>query len=153
MMWLKCKNNLLHVFILLTVLSEKQMSAEELNLFPTTISKDQPLTNGDNDEPVNSLVEETSVEPDKQIQMLGATVDTQNDEKSDKIKPKIGLKSIITDAVKSLDRSSIDKGEELPAGKRYNCQLCPAVFPNHRQLIKHKVSQKKPRHGGNLIII
>ena len=76
--------------------------------------------------------------------MLEASVNGGNNTNSaevKKIKQEIGLKSVITDAVAALTKNppDTDKGNDLPPVKRYHCQTCQAMFPNHRQLIKHKV--------------
>ena len=152
------KANLMRLILfhyLFTVLSKKQMSEEELNLFPSTTpnkpptDESLPKTQGNNAGELPSSVEklesydselpeDTTVEPDNQIQMLVASADAEKGANSKDVKPQIGLKSVITDAVMQPIVDS-DKLKELPPGKRYNCQLCKAVFPNHRQLIKHKV--------------
>ena len=128
----------LRVFPAYTPNKVQQPTGENLPKEQRNIASDLPGSLKNQGNNGDELPEDITVEPDSQIQMLGASVGAGKDGNSIELTPQIGLKSVIMDAVNRPVVDS-DKLTELPPGKRYNCQICKAVFPNHRQLIKHKV--------------
>ena len=61
--------------------------------------------------------------------------------------PLLGLTNSVADSGNQAEISAQSMLEsddgfpfDLPPGKRYNCKVCSAVFPTHRRLIHHMVS-------------